>query len=98
MAGARNITGLLALVIVSVDKETNPLPLEVVPACRNRNIPSENSISKKKGNIKIRRELRFGSILFLFMNLYTRIRKPEEKKENIFNQVHRSKKIQHQIA
>jgi len=39
MAGARNITGLLALVVVSVDKETTPLPPEVVPACRNRNIP-----------------------------------------------------------
>ena len=39
MAGARNKTGLLALVIVSVDKETKPLPSEVVPACRNRNIP-----------------------------------------------------------
>ena len=46
MAGARNITGFLALVIVSVDKETKPLPLKVVPACRNRNIPSEIIISK----------------------------------------------------
>ena len=42
MAGARNITGLLALVIVSAFKEATPLPSEVVPACRNRNIPKSD--------------------------------------------------------
>ncbi len=44
MAGARNITGLLALVIVSAFKEATPLPSEVVPACRNRNIPKTGLI------------------------------------------------------
>lgn len=52
MAGARNITGLLALVIVSVDKETSPLPSEVVPACRNRNIPMPYQYRIKKENFK----------------------------------------------
>jgi|LAHS01.1.fsa_nt_gb hypothetical protein len=44
MVGMCIMTGLLALVIVSVFKETAPLRPKVFPPRRDRNIPKENSV------------------------------------------------------